>query len=158
MACASKEEEAFLKEYNKDRAYHTRLLQSEKVAFFDLNGTEVLLTATYLFDRHSQKKTDNNEEVFIIGFYENEGTNGLFSKEFNLTLEGKAPTHIKVLSKKERERKHIPMLTAWGEYFEVHFPSTDKIQFDLIFSSREYGKKRLHFSKKAKYLFTKEAF
>ncbi|OQX49504.1 MAG: hypothetical protein B5M46_05475, partial [Epsilonproteobacteria bacterium 4484_20] len=33
-----------------------------------------------------------------------------------------------------------------------------RTKFDLLFSSEVYGERRLHFAKKAKYVFTKEAF
>ncbi|KYJ87010.1 hypothetical protein [Sulfurovum riftiae] len=158
--CSSKEEKALLQVYNKEKTYHKKLLQTEKVQLYDDNETQVLLTATYLFEQSDVKKEDDKrDEVFIVGFYmEDETVRDHLTEDFNLTLNGTLPKSVKVLKRSDKRLKEIPFVTAWGNYFEVIFPHTTSTKFDLLFSSKVYGKKKLHFAKKAKYVFTKEAF
>jgi hypothetical protein len=158
--CSSKEEKALLQVYNKEKVYHKKLLQTEKIQLYDSNETKVLLTATYIFEQSDVKKEDDRrDEVFIVGFYiEDETVRDLLAEDFNLTLNGTLPKSVKVLKRSDKRLKKIPLVTEWGDYFEVVFPHTQSTKFDLVFSSEMYGKKKLHFAKKAKYVFTKEAF
>jgi hypothetical protein len=158
--CSSKEEKALLQVYNKEKVYHKKLLQTEKIQLYDSNETKVLLTATYIFEQSDVKKEDDRrDEVFIVGFYmEDETVRDLLAENFNLTLNGTLPKSVKVLKRSDKRLKEIPLVTEWGDYFEVVFPHTQSTKFDLVFSSEMYGKKKLHFAKKAKYVFTKEAF
>jgi hypothetical protein len=158
--CSSKEEKALLQVYNKEKVYHKKLLQTEKIQLYDGNETKVLLTATYIFEQSDVKKEDDRrDEVFIVGFYmEDETVRDLLAENFNLTLNGTLPKSVKVLKRSDKRLKEIPLVTEWGDYFEVVFPHTQSTKFDLVFSSEMYGKKKLHFAKKAKYVFTKEAF
>ena len=160
VGCTSKEEKALLHVYNKEKQYNKKLLQTEKVQLYDGNETQVLLTATYIFEQSNIKKEDDNrDEVFIVGLYmEDETAQNLLSQDFNLTLNGTLPKSVKVLKSSDKRLKDIPLVIEWGEYFEVVFPHTNSTKFDLVFSSEVYGKKKLHFAKKAKYVFTKEAF
>ena len=158
--CSSKEEKALLQVYNKEKTYHKRLLQTEKTQLYDGNETKVLLTVTYLFEKSDLKKEDDKrDEVFIVGLYmEDETARNLLSEDFNLTLNGTLPKSVKVLKRTDSRLGKIPLVTEWGDYFEVVFPHTIRTKFDLLFSSEVYGERRLHFAKKAKYVFTKEAF
>jgi hypothetical protein len=158
--CSSKEEKALLQVYNKEKVYHKKLLQTEKIQLYDSNETKVLLTATYIFEQSDVKKEDDRrDEVFIVGFYmEDETVRDLLAEDFNLTLNGTLPKSVKVLKRSDKCLKEIPFVTEWGDYFEVVFPHIKSTKFDLVFSSEMYGKKKLHFAKKAKYVFTKEAF
>jgi hypothetical protein len=158
--CSSKEEKALLQVYNKEKVYHKKLLQTEKIQLYDSNETKVLLTATYIFEQSDVKKEDDRrDEVFIVGFYmEDETVRDQLAEDFNLTLNGTLPKSVKVLKRSDKRLKEIPLVTEWGDYFEVVFPHTQSTKFDLVFSSEMYGKKKLHFAKKAKYVFTKEAF
>jgi hypothetical protein len=158
--CSSKEEKALLQVYNKEKVYHKKLLQTEKIQLYDGNETKVLLTATYIFEQSDVKKEDDRrDEVFIVGFYmEDETVRDQLAEDFNLTLNGTLPKSVKVLKRSDKRLKEIPLVTEWGDYFEVVFPHTQSTKFDLVFSSEMYGKKKLHFAKKAKYVFTKEAF
>jgi len=158
--CTSKEEKALLQVCNKEKQYNKKLLHTEKVQLYDANETQVLLTATYLFKQSNVKKEDEKkDEVFVVGIYmENETAQNLLTKDFNLTLDGILPKNVKILKNSDERLKDIPMVTEWGNYFEVIFPHTTRTKFDLIFSSKEYGTKKLPFAKKAKYVSTKKAF
>jgi len=159
-ACSSKEEKVLFQVYNQEKQYNKKLLHTEKIQLYDRNETQVLLTATYLFQENNRQKEDNTEdEVFIVGLnMENEKTRDLLSKDLNLTLEGTLPKSVKILKNSDKSLKDIPIVTEWGDYFKVTFPHTTRQKFDLVFSSKKYGTKKLHFAKKAKYVFTKEAF
>ncbi|AKF24849.1 hypothetical protein YH65_05190 [Sulfurovum lithotrophicum] len=158
--CSSKEEKALLQVYNKEKVYYKKLLHTEKAQLYDANETKVLLTATYLYSQTDvPKEKDKRDEVFIIGLYmEDEEVARFTAGDFNLTLNGETPKSVKILKKADKRLKNIPFITDWGDYFEVVFPYTLSMKFDLVFNSETYGVKKLHFAKKAKYVFTKEAF
>jgi len=158
--CTSKEEKALLQVYSKEKIYHKKLLQTEKVQLYDANETKILLTATYLYTQTDvPKEKDKRDEVFIVGVnMEDEEAASFNAEDFNLTLNGTLPKEVKILKKSDIYLKHIPFVTEWGQYFEVVFPHTSNAKFDLLFESNIYGMKKLHFAKKAKYVFTKEAF
>ena len=158
--CSSKEEKALLQVYNTKKDYHKKLLQTEKAQLYDGNETKVLLTATYIYIQTDlPKEEDKRDEVFIVGLYmEDETAEHFSSEDFNLTLNGEMPKSVKILKQSDKRLKDIPFITDWGDYFEVVFPHTASAKFDLVFNSETYGVKKLHFAKKAKYVFTKEAF
>ncbi len=158
--CTSKEETALLQSYNQKKRYHKKLMHTEKAQLYDGNETKVLLTVTYLYDRSEVKQEeDTRDEVFIVGLYmEDETVKDQLSRDFSLTLNGTLPKSVTVLKHSDKRLKDIPFVTVWGNYFEVIFPHTNSSRFDLLFNSTAYGKKVLHFAKKAKYVFTKEAF
>jgi len=159
--CSSKEEQAFLQTCTQKRAYYKQLLHTEKVQLYDANETQVLLTATYLFTpAPGREEDDRRNEHFIIGLYmeDRSVTRKLLAEKFTLRLDGEAPSSITIVQRSDNRLKQIPFITPWGNYFEVVFPHTTKRQLTLLFSSGLYGKSKLHFAKKAKYLFTKEPF
>ena len=160
IGCSSKEEKALMQVYDENKNYHKKLLQTEKAQLADENATQVLLTATYLYTQTDlPKEEDKRDEVFIVGLYMEDDTAEHFSTEdFNLTLQGKLPKRVRTLEHSDTRLKDIPFITDWGDYFEVVFPHTSSSRFDLVFNSEKYGIKKLHFAKKAKYIFTKEAF
>jgi len=158
--CSSKEEKALLQICNKEKTYHKKMLHTEKAQLYDGNETKILLTATYLYTQTDvHQKEDKRDEVFIVGIYmEDETAEHFSSEDFNLTLNGETPKSVIILKRLDERLKDIPLVTEWGEYFEVVFPHTSSSKFDLVFTSETYGVKKLHFAKKAKYVFTKEAF
>jgi len=161
VGCSSKEERALLQECAQKRHYYKQLLHTEKVQLYSDNETEILLTATYIFTSTAgREEEDLRDEHFIVGLYMEDDSvaQTLMNEDFTLTLNGESAKRVTVLQRSDRRLKQIPFVTAWGDYFEVVFPHTTETKFTLLFSSKAYGKKRLHFAKKAKYIFTKEAF
>ena len=154
-SCTSKKTKALLQSYQKNKNYHNLLQKTEKVLLKDANMTKVLLTATYIYNA---KKKDK-DEVFIIGFYNEESEVQSFNQSgFSLTLNGKKEKSIKVLKKENPLLKDISFVSQWSSFFLVHFPHTSKKSFNLVLKSDLYGNGSLHFAKVAKYIFTKEAF
>jgi len=160
LGCSSKEEKALLQVCNKEKQYHKKLLQTEKSQLYSGNETKVLLTATYFFEQTDIKKEDDTrDEIFIVGLYMEEmKTENFEVGDFNLTLNGTLPKSVKILEHSDKLLKKIPLVTEWGNYFEVVFPHMKTERFDLVFESKIYGKGKLYFAKKAKYVFSKEAF
>ena len=151
--CTSKEEKALLKVYDKNKIYHKQLIKTEKIQLKVDHITKVLLTATYITEP-SKKKTD---EVFIVGIYIEESDVQSFMKEgFSLTLNGKKPKSIKALDENSKQLKGISFVSAWSQFYRVHFPHTSKKSFSLVIKSDLYGKGTLSFAKVAKYVFEKK--
>jgi hypothetical protein len=172
--CSSKEEENFLKVYEKNINYHVNLGKTEKVKLNDGNSTKALLTATYLFEK-SADKDDTRNEKFIVGLYVDDENGSVDSLEYNLTLKGnfksgknskgvvkyknkrKAPLSVKHLTKNSPLLKDISFKSEWTKYYLYTFPHTKSKAFQLIFKSKNYGKGKLNFAKASKYVFTKQA-
>jgi len=173
--CSSKEEENFLKVYEKNINYHVNLSKTEKVQLKDGNTTKALLTATYLFEQTTQKD-DTRDERFIVGLYKDDDNGSFNSSEYNLTLRGKFkngvnskgivkykrkskfPKSVKLLDENSPMLKDISFKSEWTKYYLYTFPHTKSKVFKLIFKSRNYGKGKLNFAKASKYVFTKQAF
>ena len=154
-ACTSKEEKALITVYEKNKIYHKQLQKTEKTQLKQEGITQVLLTATYLYN-HKMKKAD---EVFIVGFYAEESEIQNFTKEgFSLLLDGKNIKSIKVLEKSSPELKNISFVSDWSTFYLVHFPHTAQKIFKLTLISDNYGKGSLHFSKVSKYVYTKNGY
>jgi len=154
-ACTSKEEKALIKVYEKNKIYHKQLQKTEKIQLKQEGITQVLLTATYLYNP-KKKKAD---EVFIVGFYAEESEIQNFTKEgFSLLLNGKNVKSIKVLEKNSPKLKDISFVSDWSTFYLVHFPYTAQKRFKLTLISDNYGKGSLHFAKVAKYVYTKKGY
>ncbi|RRS30031.1 MAG: hypothetical protein P794_08745 [Epsilonproteobacteria bacterium (ex Lamellibrachia satsuma)] len=154
--CASKEEKAFIRSYEKQKPYHKKLQKTEKIQLYDGEDTKALLTATYLFEPGLEKK-DERDETFIVGVYLEEETMQTFDRGgFSLTLDGKIPKSIKKLEKNDPQLDDIPFVTEWNQFYFVTFPHVSSKSFKLIFESDLYGRGELHFAKVAKYVLTKK--
>ena len=155
--CTSKDEEQFLNVYEKNKAYHLGLIKTEETTLKEGSATKALLTATYLFTE-TDDLNDTRDEKFIVGLYLDEDEGSFESDEYNLTLNGKSPKSIVTLAKNDSRLKGISFASDWTKFYLLTFPHTKSIRFKLLFSSDIYGKGELPFAKKAKYVFTKEAF
>jgi hypothetical protein len=155
--CTTKEQSKLLEHYEAKKNYHKQLLKTEKVQLYDGNLTKVMLTATYL-NAQTPSNENNESERFIVGLYVDDDLQEQEAFDFNLTLNGHAPTSIVPLKKRDPRLEEISFVADWSQFFLITFPHTDATRFDLLFESEQYGKGVLHFAKKAKYTFTKKAF
>jgi len=150
--CSSKEQEALMQLYNKDKNYHMKLQKTEKIQLYDGQATKAMLTATYLFEQ-SVDKNDTRDEVFIVGIYVEDEEKSSFTDEgYTLTLDEAAPKSIKLLKESDPLLKEISFVSEWSQFYVVIFPHTSRKSFKLVFESDIYGKGELHFAKVAKYV------
>jgi len=153
-ACTQTEQTQLLSQYEKKKHYHKQLLKTEKVQLYDGNLTKIALTATYLSDSN---RTD--DERFVIGLYvEDDDQHGNDVYDFNLTLNGKAPNDVQPLAHTDGVLKDISFVSNWNHFFLVTFPHVPNDRLTLVFESKKYGRGELYFARKAKYVFTKQAF
>ncbi len=155
--CSSKEEEKFLRIYEKNKEYHLKLQRTEKINLKDGEFTKILLTATYLYEPISDKE-DKRDEKFIVGFYVDDEDVFVDMGDYEITLNGTEPKSIKMLKKNDPLLKSISFDSEWTHYYLITFPHTNSKSFKLLFESDFYGKGELHFAKVAKYVLTKKAF
>ena len=154
VGCTSKNENALMEVYEKDKTYHRQLLKTQKVQLYEDKVTKVLFTATYMHEPRVNKK-EKKDEVFVVGLSTEENmSEGLTQGEFRLTLDGVGIKNIKALAKEDPLLKDISFVSEWGQFYLVQFPHTNKKRFNLILSSKKYGKGTLPFAKVAKYVFT----
>ena len=166
VGCSSKEEQDLMKSYAQKTQYHKYLQKTEKTELMDGDKTVAILTATYLYTRNF-KKIDERDEVFIVGVaFDDPEANAInFDKtsttaneeEFTLTVNNKTATKVVRLDKNDKRLKDISFVTDWGEYYEVTYPNVGK-RFSLVFENTLYGKGTMHFSKVAKFTYTKKGF
>ena len=157
-ACSTKEYDKLQHLYEKEKAYHARLIKTEKAQFYEDGLTKILLTATYLNEQNSSKNAPEEDERFIVGLYVDESVDNAVLNDFNLTLDGTPPKAIVALKENDPRLKLLSFKAPWNRFFLVTFPHTPKKRFTLIFESEAYGRKVLDFAKKAKYTFTHTAF
>lgn len=157
IGCSSKDEKQFTQVYEKNKAYHTELQKTEKAQLYDGEVTKALLTATYLYTQ-TEDLNDTRDEKFIVGLYIEDEEGSFESGDYNLTLSGKEPKNVERLSMDDSRLKDISFKSDWSEFFLFTFPHISSKKMTLLFQSDLYGKGELHFSKVAKYVFTKQAF
>jgi len=184
VGCSSKEK-SLMKEMTLHQTYYKMLQKTEKVMLSENNITKAILTATYLYVPTVHSKKSDANETFIIGLYlEDEEVDSLsdvfdlYSKTDNktkpdnikmsdvnntikstykITLNGKKPLSIKKLTLNDSRLKHLSFVTEWNTYALVTFKHVKGTRLTLLFESTQYGKGTLHFSKVAKYIFSKKA-
>ncbi len=164
--CSSKEEKALLASYTEKNQYHKNLQRTEKVELFDADTSVAMLTATHLF-RVNLDKNDTRNEVFIVGVqFENPDSSIInFDRnitltnenEYILTLNKKHAIHAVHLDGDDKRLEEISLVTDWGEYYEVTFPHAGT-RFSLVFENSKYGKGKLNFSKRPKFVYSKKGF
>jgi hypothetical protein len=169
--CASKKEQALMQSYVKNISYHKHLQQTEKAEIRDENGSSAILTATHLYQNNFEKN-DTRPERFIVGIqFENpEGDRLYFDQNmtennsidnnisaYTLTLGKKKALSVVALEENDERLKNISFVTDWGSYYEVMYPHAGS-RFSLLFSHPLYGKKKLHFTKVAKFVYSKKGF
>lgn len=151
VGCSSKEATELEKEY-KAKKYSYKLLQNtERVQFKEDNVTKILLTATYI-NRDNFNNRKHFDEIFLIGLYDgDEEVGSLKTKRLSLELNGIAPTKITPLEKGNSRLKHISFISAWNQFYEVHFKYVEASKLTLKIKSNHFKNKILSFSKVARY-------
>ncbi|MCD6211731.1 MAG: hypothetical protein J7J02_02005 [Sulfurovum sp.] len=108
VACTSKEQQALIQTYEKEKNYHMQLQKTEKTQLYDSQVTKAMLTATYLFEQ-SVDKNDTRDEVFIVGIYIEEDEYDTFDEvsfeEDDYTLLLRDTRTKKSKSKKDKDIK-----------------------------------------------------
>jgi len=166
VGCSSKEEKALLKSYEENIKYHKYLQQTEKTELYENNVSVAILTATYMYTPNFEKN-DTRDEVFIVGvqFENNDNAMINFDKnvtssnqnEYILTLNKKQAISVVPLNADDKRLHRLSFIADWGDYYEVKFPHAGS-RFSLVFENAFYGKGKLKFSKKAKFVYTKKGF
>jgi len=83
--------------------------------------------------------------------------NNTIKSTYKITLNGKKPLSIEKLTLNDNRLKHLSFVTEWNTYALVKFKHVKNTHLTLLFESTQYGKGTLHFSKVAKYVFSKKA-
>ncbi len=156
--CSSKEEKAFLTQYEKKLSYHKELQKTEKLQLYSSeNITQLLVLATYITDN-----TDNTlkgSEKFIIGIEsDSEEILTLNSKEYYFMLNKMKPTSITMLNSDDNRLKNISFTSSWSRYYLVTFNHIKNKRLTLDIESTFYGKGALHFAKVAKYILSNKVY
>jgi hypothetical protein len=158
VGCTSKEEKALAATFKKELSYNKYLLKTEKAQLLDENNvTKVLITATYLYTANSDKN-DTRDEEFIVGFQFEDENASFEDEDYSLTLDNNVSIKTILLDEGDERLKEISFISEWGEYYHLTFKHSKRTRFPLVFNSKTYGKKKLNFAKKAKFVYTKKGF
>lgn len=152
LGCTSKEETALMESYTQKIHYHKKLQKTEKIQLYENNVTKIMLTATYLYTRTTDKN-DTRDEPFIVGIHVEDETDE--DLKYSLLLNGKEAKTIQELNVNDPRLKELSFISEWGDYYLVTFPHIESKKVTLVFESEKYGKGTLHFAKVAKYVLTK---
>ena len=157
VGCSSKEEQALMKSYLENTKYHKFLQKTEKTEFAKGENTVAILTATYMYTPNFEKN-DTRDEIFIVGvqFEDSEQQSIYFNadnrktitngNEYILRLNDKDAISVVPLSENDKRLEGVSFVADWGKWFT------------LVFENTLYGKKAMHFSKVAKFTYTKKGF
>ena len=155
IGCSSKEEKLFIQTYEKEKIYHHNLQKSEKIQLYNGEFTQAMLTATYLNKKIYNKK-NKAEERFIVGVYSDDSDAPFTQGGYSLTLNGKAPKSITLLTKEDSLLKDLSFVSEWSQFYLVTFAHVPAKSFKLLFKSDLYGKGVVYFAKVAKYTLSKK--
>jgi hypothetical protein len=158
LGCTSKQESDLLQAYDKKIRYHKQLQKTEKLQLYNGGMTNVMLTATYLYEQNFDKQ-DRRDEVFIVGIHlHDEDATGSVKLENALTLNGQGPKVVVPLDLNDERLTEISLVTEWSSYYLVTFPHEESKSLTLVFKNKAYGEGVLHFAKVGKYVLKKEMF
>jgi len=155
-------ENKMLNRLNSKQNFYANLQQTQKIILSNSkNETKAMLSVTYLhpkeYLKHKSSKIQKfRGERFIIGTFFADGNSSLsmdLNNSYSLTLGRKRVKNIKELSLDDSLLIDIPMLNGWSRYYLVQFDYKARKRFNMVFSHKEYGIKRVKFYKVAKYLF-----
>ncbi len=146
--CTQRDNKHLLETYKANRHYHKQLIKTEKVHFYDANGTtKAVVTATY--DNSSVQS-----ERFVVGLYSDLPT----PPHMTFRLNDKTPLEVKPLSEDTPRAEELSFVAAWKSFYEVRFPHTSAKRFTLYVTIDGVGEGKMYFAKKAKYTFEKKPF
>ncbi len=143
--CSFKKEKVLLEEFAKEKAYHQRLIKTEKIQFYDHNTTALLLTATYLGETAGG-------EAFAMGIYgEGDDVPELGKDGLWVRLNGKNPLRIEALSGDDLH--NLPFAVKWMRYYRLTFPHSESKKLKMEIGLLHLGKKgSIIFGKMPKYM------
>jgi hypothetical protein len=132
VACTSKEQQALMETYDKEKNYHMQLQKTEKTQLYDGQVTKAMLTATYLFEQ-SVDKNDTRDEVFIVGIYIEEDEYDTFDEvsfeedDYTLVLRDVPIKKSKTKKEKSKENKRKKDKTKKDEDKKDKLPKSIKL-------------------------------
>ena len=116
--------------FKKDDNYITLSQYTKRAQMVNSLETISLITATYLNPILKENNETKNNEIFIIGVYnENDfkGYNkgGIHNIHFNLTMNDLNYTKATKANIKKLNLENYPFYNKWMKYYKVYFPKSD---------------------------------
>ena len=137
--------------FSEDLRYQSALSHSKKGEIYNSLEMKASLVATYL--NATLVKCDKKDaEVFLVAIYIDEDTSdesqqGLMNKSFQLTLNGKKPTSVRLLDYHDDLIQVAPFRNRWSDYYLVKFDKVKSQRMKMEYTHSSYGKVTLLFAK-----------
>jgi hypothetical protein len=136
---------------SEDKLEQSAVIHTKKGQLYRSMEIKAAITATYLNPIKREYK-NSGQEMFLISVFidkdsEDPKRQGLFNKDYSLTLNGVKAKEIKVLDFKDDLIKLAPIRNQWSTYYLVVFDRQDNEKLKMIFKNDVYGKVVLEFLK-----------
>jgi len=133
----------------EDTLEQNAVIHTKKGQLYRSMEIKAAITATYLNAIKSEYNSKDKEmflvSVFIDKDSEDPKKQGLFNKDYSLTLNGVKAKEIKVLDFKDDLIKLAPMRNQWSTYYLVSFQKQNSEELRMVFKNDAYGEVVLKF-------------
>jgi hypothetical protein len=137
--------------FNEDALGESALMNTQKGELYSSLELKASLTATYLNNFVDEYKK-SKDEVFLVSIYidrdsSDKSKQGIYNKNYMLTLNSKKPIDIKLLEYEDDIIKIIPFRNHWSNYYLLSFEKSKAKEMHMNYKHSTYGQLDLVFSK-----------
>ena len=137
--------------FKEDALEQSAVINSQKAQLYSSLEIKATIVATYLNASHPEYKHSKDEmflvSIFIDGDSSDPKKQGLFNKNYTLTLNGSKAKSIKKLDFEDDLIKIAPIRNRWSTYYLVGFETQSDEKLKLTFKNDAYGAEVLEYSK-----------
>ncbi len=134
---------------NQDRVHELSIVNTRKGELNNQNS-KIIILATYL-NPIKTSEIDNTKENFLISIYlskKNEKSKSSNNPFYQIHLNNNISMEdIKILDKKAKILKLIPVKNRWSSYYLIQFPKQKTKKLKITFENEQHNKTTLTFSK-----------
>jgi phage anti-repressor protein len=137
--------------FNKNDRERSVVINSRKGELYNSLEIKATIVSTYLNASIPEYK-DKEDENFLISIYidgdsSQKDKQGIYNKEYSLTLNSKQPSDIKLLKFEDDLIKLTPIRNRWSNYYLVRFNRQSGDDLKMIFKNDAFGEVVLKFQK-----------
>ncbi len=135
--------------FKKDKLKANALQYTKKADIVSKRQVEAILNVTYL--NSVDDEFDDENQNFIVGVFissdnTKEKNRYLNNKDYSLSMNGRKPFYVKVLSDQHKMYGHLPMFNNWSKYYLIKFNTKDDEEnLNVTLQSKKHGSASLSF-------------
>lgn len=136
---------------SEDLIEQSIMSNTKKAQLYSSLEIKAAITATYLNASLPEYEKSPHEMFLVSIFIDNDSAikekQGIYNRDYSLTLNGAKATRIEALEFKDDLLKKLPTRNRWSHYYLIGFDKSNKQKLQLVFKSAVYGTKVLVFPK-----------